>query len=271
MYNAVGADDNVAVGYTALYSNVSGAYNVAMGKEALLSALGNRNTAVGYNAGLGIITGNENTAVGNTSIYYQDNVSFSTGVGSASLISSLASLSNASCLGYDTTVTGNNQVQLGNSSTTTYVYGTVQNRSDLRDKADVRDTTLGLDFVMSLRPVDYKWDMRDFYRPAAPQPPEDTTDEQAMADFRTRVAAWRETAKLANITHDGSKKRTRYHHGFIAQEVMALNADFGGLQDHKIAGGEDVLSLGYDEMIAPLVKAIQELKAEFDAYKAAHP
>jgi hypothetical protein len=271
MYSAIDATDNVAVGYGALYNSTSGDYNVAVGRDALLNSSGNRNTGVGYNAGLGIFTGAENTAVGNQSIYYQDNVSFSTGVGSASLISSLASLSNASAFGYDSTVTGNNQVQLGNASTTTYVYGTVQNRSDLRDKTDVRDTTLGLDFVMSLRPVDYKWDMRDFYRPAPPVRPEDPTDEQAMADFKTEVAAWRETAKLANITHDGSKKRTRYHHGFIAQEVMALNAEFGGIQDHKIAGGEDVLSLGYDEMIAPLVKAIQELKAEFDAYKAAHP
>jgi hypothetical protein len=51
----------------------------------------------------------------------------------------------------------------------------------------------------------------------------------------------------------------------------AMGVDFGGYQDHKINGGEDVLSIGYDEMIAPLVKAIQELKAEFDAYKATHP
>ena len=160
---------------------------------------------------------------------------------------------------------------MGDSNTTTYAYGAVQNRSDLRDKTDVRDTTLGLNFVMSLRPVDYKWDMRDFYRPAAPVPPEDLSNEQAMADYEVAKAAWAEASKLENITHDGSKKRTRYHHGFIAQEVMALNSGFGGIQDHKIAGGDDVLSLGYDEMIAPLVKAIQELKAEFDAYKAAHP
>jgi hypothetical protein len=151
------------------------------------------------------------------------------------------------------------------------VYGTVQNRSDLRDKTDVRDTTLGLNFVMSLRPVDYKWDMRDFYRPEAPTPPADSKDEQAQAEYQAALAVWREAFKLANIQRDGSKKRNRYHHGFIAQEVMALNAEFGGIQDHKIAGGEDVLSLGYDEMVAPLVKAIQELKAEFDAYKASHP
>ena len=46
---------------------------------------------------------------------------------------------------------------------TTYVYGTVQNRSDSRDKADVRDTVLGLDFINKLRPVDFKWDLREQY------------------------------------------------------------------------------------------------------------
>jgi hypothetical protein len=40
---------------------------------------------------------------------------------------------------------------------------------------------------------------------------------------------------------------------------MELNTGFGGVQDHKIKGGDDVLSLGYDEFIPPLVKAIQEL------------
>ncbi len=51
----------------------------------------------------------------------------------------------------------------------------------------------------------------------------------------------------------------------------AMGVDFGGYQDHSVKGGDDVLSIGYEEMIAPLIKAIQELKAEFDAYKASHP
>ena len=78
--------------------------------------------------------------------------------------------------------------------------------------------------------------------------------------------------KLENITHDGSKKRSRYHHGLIAQEVKAVldakKIDFGGFQDHKIAGGDDVLSIGYDELIAPMIKAIQELSAEVTLLKS---
>ena len=68
---------------------------------------------------------------------------------------------------------------------------------------------------------------------------------------------------MGNLTHDGTHKRTRFHHGLIAQEVAELIArtgiDFGGYQDRTIKGGDDALSLGYDEFIAPLIKAVQEL------------
>jgi len=38
-----------------------------------------------------------------------------------------------------------------------------------------------------------------------------------------------------------------------------------------LEGGDDVLTIGYGELIAPMIKAIQELKADFDAYKLTHP
>ena len=67
------------------------------------------------------------------------------------------------------------------------------------------------------------------------------------------------------VVKDGSNKRERFHQGFIAQEVKqtidSMGVDFGGYQDHSIAGGQDVKSLGYQEFIAPLVKAVQELSA----------
>jgi hypothetical protein len=44
--------------------------------------------------------------------------------------------------------------------------------------------------------------------------------------------------------------------------------DFGGYQDHRVKGGDDVLSLGYEELIAPLIKAVQELAARNDELAA---
>ncbi len=131
---------------------------------------------------------------------------------------------------------------------------------------------LGLDFINALRPVDYKWDMRDYYKPERPADlPEDATVEERAA-HRQSIEAWLEDCKHENIVRDGSKKRQRFHHGLIAQEVKdtidILGIDFGGYQDHKIEGGEDVLSIGYDELIAPLIKAVQQLSAEVKALKS---
>jgi hypothetical protein len=78
---------------------------------------------------------------------------------------------------------------------------------------------------------------------------------------------WSKDNSLSNLVHDGSKKRNRFHHGFIAQEVGALNV-FGGYQDLSLNGGEDVKSLGYIEFIAPLTKAVQELSKQNDELRA---
>lgn len=224
-----------AVGYKAL---ASGSRSTAVGEEAkaegvqtvalgaLAQAGGSYTTAVGGQAGLGC-TGTRNTFVG-------------PGAGAAA-----NSYSNTTAVGSFAQVTGNNQVQLGDAATTTYVYGTVQNRSDLRDKADVETTTLGLDWIMGLKPIQGRWDMREDYT--------ERNDDG--------TTTW--------YPRDGRMKRNRLHQWFGAQDVAALckekGVDFGGLQDHNILDGEDVLSLGYDEFIPPIVKAMQEQNARLDA------
>ncbi|UXN31018.1 tail fiber domain-containing protein [Glutamicibacter sp. M10] len=223
--NIKGGSNNVGIGHNSMVgiseaAAINASDNTALGQGTLfkLSDGMTGNTTVGYRAGLNLTTGTNNTFVGRLAGY-------------AKLDSSpLDTATNSTAIGASATISGDNQVQLGNSATTTYVYGTVQNRSDARDKADVRDTVLGLDFINQLRPVDYRWDMRDDYEGATP---------------------------------DGSKKRARYHHGLIAQELQQViestGNDFGGLQDHSINGGSDILTVGYDELIAPMIKAIQQV------------
>jgi hypothetical protein len=189
------------------------------------------------------------------------------------------------------------------------VYGTVQNRSDERDKADIRDTTLGLDFIQSLRPVDYKWDLREDYKELRRtvreitvvsavfdcifedlpviesdlpvvcalnddgtleitlEDPEITVTEDisiTLPDFPDVLVKVEYAPTTLEHPRDESRKRTRYHHGLIAQEVPET---FGGVQHHSIKGGEDVYTLGYDEFIGPLIKAVQELAAENELLK----
>jgi hypothetical protein len=156
---------NTKSGAQTLASNISGGSNTATGAYALQS-----NT-----------TGSSNTAIGVLALNINQYGDFNTACGSRALYSN-AGYSNASGLGYNAQVTGSDKVQIGGPNTTTYVYGAVQDRSDLRDKTDIRNTELGLDFINALRPVDYKWDLREDYR----------------AENAEHVA-------LGNITHDGSK------------------------------------------------------------------
>lgn len=280
---------NLANGYQALFSNTSGDRNTAEGYQALFKNKdGSGNTGVGYyalqqntsgsdNASYGAMTltmnttGYQNTAVGYSSLYGNTSGYNNTGCGYVALSQNTTYI-NTSGFGFNAQVTGSNQAQIGNYATTTYVYGTVQNRSDLRDKADVRDSELGLDFINALRPVDYRWDMRDAYRPKMPAALSEDATVEEVAAHEVQMADWREACRHENITRDGSKKRNRYHHGLIAQEVRKvmddLGVDFGGYQDHKINGGEDVLSIGYDELVAPLIKAVQQLSARVVALEA---
>lgn len=279
---ASGANTDISsingVSFATKPSSGSSCMMVGSGAGGLLASGSNHyNTFVGPSAGFGILSGMSNVCVGYSSgaanITNNATASFSTFLGTGA--QTQLNVSNVTAIGQGATgLTGDNQVQIGNSSTTTYVYGTVQNRSDIRDKADVRDTVLGLDFINALRPVDYRWDMRDFYKPGPlmlPPLPDDSTDEEKELR-EADIAAYAQEAHIENIVRDGSKKRKRFHHGLIAQEVQevidASGVDFGGFQDHKMAGGVDVLSIGYDELIAPLIKAVQQLSARVVALEA---
>ncbi len=262
------ADENTAVGYNALfntnenrntgvgawslYNNKSGIYNTIMGwRSAFSSTANNRLISIGSSTMRDLEgSGNhDNVAVGTEAMRYLKSGHSNTALGDKSLSydvngDPLTSVSNSIGIGKQSRVSGNNQLQLGASGVTTYAYGAIQNRSDIRDKSDVRDTELGLDFVLKLRPRDFKWDYRDDY---------------------TKV---NEDGSITKLEKDGTKKRNRYHHGLIAQEVKSvmedLNIDFGGFQDHKVNDGNDVLSIGYTELIAPLIKAVQELNKKVE-------
>ncbi|AYD00035.1 tail fiber domain-containing protein [Neorhizobium sp. NCHU2750] len=280
-----------------------------VGRGALSAYLNGQGVvAVGYSAFNNLQTGSNGVAVGRFAGSVNVDGTNNTSYGD-----------NVSCIGQGSRVSGTNQLQLGDTATTVYAQAAVQVRSDERDKADIRDTVLGLDFLMKLRPVDYRWDMREDYiepfrdPPSLPdidrpeglespgaEPTDKTSEayqewaarsatysedlaaykelqsayEAAMASYNEELAAW-QTEKDAydatwsewfkNPTRDGSKKRERFHHGLIAQEVKAvmtdMSVDFAGLQDHSVNGGKDVLTMRYEELIPALLKGMQEQQA----------
>jgi|688.fasta_scaffold183306_2 hypothetical protein len=282
LQNLTSGAQNVAIGYRSLKALTGGIYNTSVGAESLMANSSQGNTAIGYGT-LPVCTSGQNTAIGGSALASVSTGEKNTAVGVQALSSMNGSNNTAigwnsgqfataytetTCLGANSNVTGNYQLQLGSSSTTPYANAQLQVRSDERDKADIKDTELGLDFICRLRPVDYKWDMREDYRPEKPEQPPIGSTEEEVAQHKEAMEQWLESIRVTNITHDGSKKRNRYHHGLIAQEVKDVieetGVDFGGFQDHSVNGGEDVFSIGYSELIAPLIKSVQELKSRVE-------
>lgn len=133
--------------------------------------------------------------------------------------------------------------------------GTIQT-SDERTKKDIEDSTLGLDFIDSLHPVSYKFKVggnkviRQVYRDSEGNEVDANADDASPAEI---------------ITEEVEGQRT--HFGLIAQEVKAAlpaGTDFGGwiLTDKDDPDSEQ--GLRYEQFIAPLIKAVQELKARVE-------
>jgi len=130
---------NTAVGWSAI-NNSSGSNITALGYEAAFNSTGSNNTCLGYQAGRFVNGGNNNTFVG-----FQ-NGNATTG-------------SNNTSIGFQAQVPvagGSNQVRIGNGAVN---YAGVQVgwsiTSDYRFKTNTQSSTLGLDFIKTLRPVSY--------------------------------------------------------------------------------------------------------------------
>ena len=103
--------------------------------------------------------------------------------------------------------------------------------SDERQKDDIKDSDLGLSFIEALRPVRYRFKVG-----------------HNVVEERDGVSTLRPV----------SGKRP--HYGFLAQQVKQAmgGRDFAGF---IFDPSEDVYGLRYEEFLAPLVKAVQELSA----------
>ena len=93
--------NNVATGYQALYNNGFGFNNVATGEEALSNnTTGDNNTAIGHKSGTVNTTGNNNTYIGK----------------GADAAVGQTFFNNSTAIGYNATVTADNQIVLGTAS-----------------------------------------------------------------------------------------------------------------------------------------------------------
>jgi hypothetical protein len=264
---------NSSLGIYSLYQNTTGSTNVAIGASALENnTTASNNTAVGYQAGYSNTTGASNVIIGQIAGYTSTTGSFNTYVGREA----------------GNLTTGSNNQFIGNgagrSVTTGQGNSIFGNFSGNQGGLDIR--TASNYIVLSDgdgNPLAY-WGAGYTFLPSAYSI---TTASAANLFVASDGTLRRSTSALKykqdirdieaidinllrGVRYKSKSKdddETKDHFGVIADEV-----DAAGIKELVTYSAEgEVEGFQYERLTVVLLKAIQELKAEFDAYKASHP
>jgi hypothetical protein len=243
-----------------------GNYSTAVGRYALNASTGQGNTGVGFQSGrlqttgfgntsLGafsmndFITGSSNTALGYHALRYATSSNNSTGVGSQALLNlstgnnntalgqdsgrNITTGDNNVCIGFNAQATSaavSNEITLGNAvnSVLRCAVTSITSLSDARDKKEIEELPVGLDFVNKLKPVKFVWNDRD------------ENGKQDVKDF-------------GFIAQD--LKATQEEIGLAETLKLVYESN------------PDKLEASYGKLVPILVKAIQELSEEVTKLK----
>ncbi len=236
--------DNSAIGKHALYNNTGGVGNVAVGEYALNNnQLGNYNTAVGAFALEQ--NGNDGTARGN-------NVA----VGMRALQGNISGESNVA-VGNDTlrsNVSGNGNTAIGHGANV--AVDNLHNATAVGNSASVDASNkirIGNDDVTWIGGHSV-W--------------QNTSDVRMKKDIENTDLGLDFINKLRPVSYKLKTGNDKTDYGFIAQEVDEI---LGGRNTNIVTTdntSEKIKSMGYSELIAPLVKAVQEQQQQITDLKA---
>jgi hypothetical protein len=288
-YGGNGVTTNTAYGYDALTSNTTGAYNVGVGFDALkLSTSGQFSTAVGYSALSSNLIGSINTAVG--ALALQKNVagisntaighgslaevigngfvsgSYNTAIGSYSQASNVSGQRNVSVgvSALNQNNSGSYNVAIGNYSLESCTGSSnLEIRPGNFPAFNITNQSNYISLGSSQSTMAYikiAWTI--------------TSDARDKMNFGDVPHGLEFVTKLKPVSyqHKLSREEEVAHgpvrYGFLAQDILELEPDDSVIID---ANDPESLRLTESNLLAVLVKAIQELKSELDDYKASHP
>ena len=242
-------DKNTFLGNVAGYSNTTASFNTGIGYKALYSTnrtadVNAHNTAVGNQAGEDVSTGHSNTFVGskagdvattgyeNVCIGYEADIQDN-------------SAHNQIVIGNNISGTKDNAVFIGNDSS--HIENdfnsdaTWNHSSDRRQKTDIKDDLVGLDFIKDIRPVTYV--------------------HKSPSEFPEEWDAY-------NPDDKEPMGGDKVIHGFIAQEVKdALNRAGSETLQVWSVGNDGRQRVGTSAFVMPLINSVKELSAENDKLK----
>ena len=199
---ASSAQFNTCVGTFAGTAMNTGSNNALFGYYAGIAARGDNNVLLGYEAGA---TGTNDLTTGDNNVV----------IGAGSEVSA---------------ATVSNEVNIYNGSVTARFQGAAAAWSfvsDARDKKDVEDLELGLDFVTKLKPRKFKWDLR-------------------------------------NSNVDKNKEASGFIAQEVKEVLDEMENDYTGIVD---TNNPDQYTVSQANIIPMLVNAIKELKQEINDLK----
>ena len=235
MTNVTIGGGNCAFGAGALGGVVAGQNNIGIGVTTGQCVVGNENIFIGWQSGFGDFANpiaSQNVAIGAMSGFNMSgssnntflgwNAGFNTTTGNNNIV--IGAGSDAA------TAIASNTITLGNALITTLrcAVTSITSLSDARDKEDIKDLSTGLDFVKTLRPVEFTWKDRD------------ENGKQGIADF-------------GFIAQDLKKSQEDAEKAEVLKLVYEENPE--------------KLEASYGKLIPILVKAIQELSEEVKQLK----
>ena len=211
----VTSDKNSGYGDNACRELTTGEKTTGIGCQALYNlTTGDSNTAIGHNAGFSVTTGDNNTFLGD----------YARGSSTTDHQVVIGHNMDAGNTNYKVAIY-NGQVNAnftGSASSWTFT-------SDGRDKTDIVDLDLGLDFIKKIQPRKFAWKYR-------------------KNNKHTRAA-------------DGVVKA-----GFIAQELQSVLSDYNASYTGIVNEDDpENLTVGQADLIPMMINAVKELSAENDA------
>lgn len=277
--NTTGAG-NVAVGWQALAANTTGTGNIGLGARSG-GASGTGQEAGNYNIYIGLDSGPINNtpidnaiAIGRNAIVGASNSMALGGTGPFAVNVGIGITSPQTTLQVAGVISPatNNTYSLGSAAyrfTEVHATNGVINTSDRREKIDIYDSDLGLDFITKLRPVSYRWSTgvdNDVHYGLIAQEAEQVISEVGK------------TEKTSIVTHDETTDRygVRYSE-LISPLIKAVQELFNKLMDvvaHQSAQDREIAELKAkaqkaEQENAAKSKEIAELKARLDRIEKA--
>ena len=245
-------DRNSAFGLNALSVNTTGAANTAVGIRALMdNTTGGGNTAIGTDALSNNVTGFANIAVGSAALFFLASGDRNIGIGNRAIAFANGTNNNVA-IGNDALLgisTGNSNTAIGTDSGVNITTGS--NNTAIGNGANVPNATGGNQVRIGNAAVTYAGVQVAWTVTSDKRLKSNIKDSDLGLDFIKQLRP------VSYIRKNDESKKSEY--GFIAQEVKETLKNNGVTNSGIISEADDsTMSVRYNDLIAPMVKALQE-------------